>query len=240
MPSNSSATPDLRHSRNAHGTWWRSSASLAAALASATVALGPSDAAADGLGYDGLPPQELCGLCHGLNGISATAKFPKLAGQKVRYIEKQLRDFLQRRRTNDGGQMASIVTEIKPTQFAAAARHFASQPPPKPDVEAIAQYSTTELKSAEAIYLTGRSRDALPACASCHENLNSKLAHAPRLTSQNRRYLAKQLRDFKTGERKNDASGTMASIAAKLPEREIQLLAAFLAARPRSGDQYAR
>ena len=53
----------------------------------------------------------------GLDGISATAKFPKLAGQKKAYIEKQLSDFLAGNRTNDGGQMASIVTEIPPESY---------------------------------------------------------------------------------------------------------------------------
>lgn len=192
-------------------------------------------ALADGLGYDGLPPQELCGLCHGLNGISATSKFPKLAGQKASYIEKQLRDFLNRHRGNDGGQMASIVTEIKPEQFAAAARHFQKQPAPKPDLESLAELSKADVAIARSLINTGRSSDGISACSSCHEASDSKPSYAPHLTAQHQRYLVKQLVDFKSGNRTNDKTNTMPAIAKKLSDREIEILAAYYAGQPRGG-----
>ncbi|MDU0112380.1 cytochrome c [Psychrosphaera aquimarina] len=34
-----------------------------------------------------------CAACHGANGISMIPMYPNLAGQKVAYLEKQLRDF---------------------------------------------------------------------------------------------------------------------------------------------------
>jgi len=202
--------------------------------------ISPPAAQADGLGYDGLPPQELCGLCHGLNGLSATAKFPRLAGQKADYIEKQLQDFLNQRRTNDGGQMVSIVTEIKPAQFKAAARHFAQQPPPKPDLEAISELPANAIETARKLFTEGRPDAEIPACISCHSDRPShkkltKNSAVPLLTSQHQRYLAKQLRDFKSGERGNDVTGTMPAIAAKLSEGEIEIMAAYLAAQPRNG-----
>ena len=60
------------------------------------------------------PAYETCALCHGLFGVSHTAKFPHLGGQKPAYIEAQLRAFLSGFRTNDGGQMSAIVTELQP------------------------------------------------------------------------------------------------------------------------------
>ena len=60
------------------------------------------------------PAYETCALCHGLFGVSHTAKFPNLGGQKQDYIEAQVRSFLEGHRTNDGGQMAAIVTELQP------------------------------------------------------------------------------------------------------------------------------
>lgn len=192
-------------------------------------------ALADGLGYNGLPPQELCGLCHGLNGISATSKFPKLAGQKASYIEKQLRDFLNRHRSNDGGQMASIVTEIKPEQFAIAARHFQNQPVPKPDLEALAGLSKQDAAIARNLVTTGRSSAGIPACSSCHEASDATPAYAPHLSSQHRSYLEKQLKDFKSGIRMNDRTHTMPVIAKKLSDREIEILAAYYAGQPRRG-----
>lgn len=199
------------------------------------LALMSMPATADGLGYDGLPPQELCGLCHGLNGISATAKFPKLAGQKAAYIELQLRDFLTRRRTNDGGQMASIVTEIRPDQFPAAARYFARLKPPPPQGIDESNLPADARKIAASIYANGKPETGLPACKSCHGNGEQSLPAAPHLTAQHAGYLKKQLGDFRSGARSNDSSATMRQIAAKLSQTEVQALAAYLASQPRSG-----
>ena len=91
-----------------------------------------SAARSDGLGDPGEPPQEICGLCHGLDGVSRMSRFPRLAGQKAAYIEKQLGDFRAGRRANDGGQMAAIVTEINDSQVKQVARYFSSLPPPPP------------------------------------------------------------------------------------------------------------
>jgi cytochrome c553 len=220
-----------------HGTTCRGVRKACAVLFAILIAFAvlPRQALADGLGYDGLPPQELCGLCHGLDGISATAKFPRLAGQRVSYIEKQLRDFLKRERGNDGGQMASIVTEIKPAQFAIAARHFAKQRAPEPVAEAAARLKSEEIAFARDLARNGRKADGIPACDSCHGVAKPEHAYTPYLSAQHPRYLAKQLEDFKSGARSNDVSGTMPAIAAKLTDREIEVLAAYYAAQSRRG-----
>lgn len=204
------------------------------ALAAFTLGVMARPALADGLGYDGLPPQELCGLCHSLNGISATAKFPKLAGQKAVYIEKQLRDFLSQSRTNDGGQMANIVTEIKPEQFSDVAKYYSQLPPPPPDTEATAGLSEADIRTAASIFENGRPDAALPACKTCHEAASAPGLVVPLLTSQHARYLEKQLMDFRAGLRSNDPAKTMQKIARKLSDADIRSLAAFLAARARN------
>ncbi len=202
---------------------------------SLSIALGllPLPVWADGLGYDNLPPQELCGLCHGLNGISATAKFPKLAGQKKAYIEKQLSDFLAGRRSNDGGQMASIVTEIPPEKFAVVATYFSGLTPPPAD--AGDNPLSDEAKSlARNIIEKGKPEKGIPACATCHLETNTAAPYAPRITAQHRDYLQKQLTDFREKNRENDTTGTMHKIAAALDESEIEILATYLAATPRA------
>lgn len=188
---------------------------------------------ADGLGYDGLPPQELCGLCHQLNGIGATAKFPKLAGQKAAYIEKQLRDFLAGRRSNDGGQMVTVITEIRPDQFSVVAQYFSKLEPPAPERE---KPTGRELnQSAAAIYERGKPASGVPACRSCHGNHENALPAAPHLTAQHAAYLEKQLMEFRSGARTNDSGATMRGIAEKLSHIEIRALAIYLAAQPRVG-----
>ena len=78
------------------------------------------------------PAYETCALCHGLYGVSHTGKFPNLGGQKQAYIEAQVRAFRDGHRTNDGGQMVTIVTELHPEDIPFAAEWFASQEPPAP------------------------------------------------------------------------------------------------------------
>lgn len=209
-------------------------ATLYALSLSISYCLVPSPAWPDGLGYENQPPQELCGLCHGLNGISATSKFPKLAGQKKAYIEKQLKDFLAGNRSNDGGQMASIVTEIPPEKFKDVATYFSGLEPPPPADENEAALSDDEKAHARRLVEDGRPEKGIPACASCHLETNSALPYAPRLTAQHRNYLQKQLNDFREKNRDNDTTGTMQKIAAALDKSEITILAAYLAATPRA------
>jgi cytochrome c553 len=197
----------------------------------AILAAGP--ALSDGLGYEGAPPQELCGLCHGLNGISATSKFPNLAGQKREYVEKQLRDFLAGRRANDGGQMASIVTEIHEDEFKTAAAYFSALSPPSVS-EGDHSLSAGEIERARSLFERGRNEAGLEPCASCHRETNDRAPQAPYLTAQHRDYLQKQLMDFKNGERSNDTTGTMQAVAAVLDESEIALLSTYLSTLPRA------
>lgn len=196
---------------------------------------GMPPATADGIGYEDAPPQEICGLCHGLDGVSLMSKFPRLAGQKAGYIEKQLHDFREGRRGNDGGQMAAIVTEITEEQIGQVARYFSSLPPPSPFAS---NAGDTVSEAAKHLFHHGDEARGIPACASCHlpgtasETVDAP-AHAPYLTAQHADYIAKQLHDFRDDQRENDGSGKMATIAKALTETEIGSLAAYLASMPR-------
>src|SRR5256885_14219431 len=86
-------------------------------------------ARADIIVTEGVQPWHLCATCHSLDGISAMARFPKLAGQRAAYIVKQVRDFRDGRRSNDGGQMQASASDIVDDDLAKAAAYFASLPP---------------------------------------------------------------------------------------------------------------
>src|SRR5438067_11073136 len=92
-----------------------------------------SFARADMVVTDSMQPWETCAECHSLDGISVMARFPKLAGQRSDYIAKQVRDFRDGRRRNDGGQMVAIAGEISDQDLAKTALYFANLPPPQPD-----------------------------------------------------------------------------------------------------------
>lgn len=189
------------------------------AAATAVLLLGANIANADMIDTAGMEPWEVCGLCHGLDGLSATAKFPRLAAQNPDYIAKQLLDFRDGRRENDGGQMRDIASEVAPDDIPAIAAWFASQQPPAPDA------STADAERGQALY-------AEKDCASCHEGRPEGLA-PPQLQAQHARYLTKQLLDFRDGARTNDPDGVMQAVAEELADDEIEALADYLAASPR-------
>lgn len=51
--------------------------------------------------------ETLCTMCH-LGGFAGQNEIPRVAGQHYDYIVKQLRDFKDKRRTNDAGNMTSV------------------------------------------------------------------------------------------------------------------------------------
>jgi cytochrome c553 len=67
----------------------------------------------------------LCAMCHG-GSFSGQNEIPRVAGQNYEYVVKQLNDFKARRRTNDAGNMSSVVHTLSDE-----------------DVENLAQYITT-------------------------------------------------------------------------------------------------
>ncbi|RMD71962.1 MAG: cytochrome c4 [Gammaproteobacteria bacterium] len=71
-------------------------------------------------------------------------------------------------------------------------------------------------------------------CAGCHgPDGNSPSPQFPKLAGQNARYLVKQLRDYKSGARKDP---TMSGMAAPLSDRDMEDLAAYFASQtPKPG-----
>jgi cytochrome c553 len=84
--------------------------------------------------------------------------------------------------------------------------------------------------SADAANVVAGKAKAKEVCASCHgEDGNSPNADYPKLAGQHRDYLAKALRDYKSGQRKNPI---MAGFASALSKEDIENLAAYFASQP--------
>ena len=66
-----------------------------------------------------------CALCHGPDGESASAVYPRLAAQHPDYLQKQLRDFRDGRRVSD--PMSEMAKDLKDDDIAALAAFFASK-----------------------------------------------------------------------------------------------------------------
>ena len=211
----------MRRPRSGSGSGSRTALALALALAGAA-----PDAAADTLDDSDYAPWEVCGLCHGLNGVSATGRFPMLAGQDAAYLARQVRAFRSGQRTNDGGQMRGVAGELDEQDIARVAGWFAGQPPPPPLTPDQAGLDPRTARLARDLYTApGR---AAPPCAVCHDT-----GPGPRLRAQHPAYLAKQLRDFRDGRRHDAPDGAMARATAGLRDAQIDALAAWLATEAR-------
>ena len=83
---------------------------------------------------------------------------------------------------------------------------------------------------AQAANIEAGKAKAKEVCAACHgENGNSQVPDYPRLSGQHADYLAKALRDYKSGARKN---AIMAGFAGALSKDDIANLAAYFHAQP--------
>lgn len=162
---------------------------------------------------------EVCAMCHGADGLSAVARFPKLAGQKPHYIDYQLRQFRSGLRRNDGGQMQAISTEVQERNIAGVAKYF-SEHAPAASINAAESYQLSVL--GKQLFEQGRA--GVPACQSCHGDPGSL---APWLDGQHRSYLEKQLADFSTGKRVSSIS-PMTKIAESLSDEEISAVSNYL------------
>ena len=180
----------------------------------------PTAGWADMISDEDMAPYEVCALCHGLDGLSAMDKFPRLAGQKPEYILKQINDFRDGRRHNDGGQMSDIVSELAPEEERVVAEWFSTQPHPIPT-----EISSNESDGAKLFEANG--------CGECHGPTPPDGLTAPHVAAQHEAYLAKQLTEFRDGARDNDPEMVMRTRAADLSDEDIAALSAYLAGLPR-------
>ena len=161
-----------------------------------------------------------CALCHGPEGESASAIYPRLAAQHPDYLKKQLKDFRDGRRKSD--TMSDMAKDLKDEDIAALAAFFASKKaggrqPGDVDLAGVGRF----------IFHRGNSFSGVSACASCHGPKGFGTEQLPRLAGQHPAYIETQLKDFNRRERTND-NAIMHSVAAKLTELETKALSVFI------------
>ena len=69
--------------------------------------------------------ETLCTMCHG-TGFLGQNEVPRLAGQQHDYIVKQLKDFKERKRTNDAGNMAAVSKTLSEEDIENLAAYLAN------------------------------------------------------------------------------------------------------------------
>ena len=159
-------------------------------------------------------------MCHGPDGQSASAVYPRLAAQHPDYLAKQLKDVRDGRRKSD--TMTDMAKDLADTDVAGLAAFFAakkagSRQPGDVDLAGVGRF----------IYQRGNPYSGVPACSSCHGPNGHGTQQLPRLAGQHPAYLEAQLKEFSKRERTND-NAVMHTVAAKLTELEIRSVAVFI------------
>lgn len=161
-----------------------------------------------------------CALCHGPEGESASAVYPRLAAQHPDYIIKQLKDFRDGRRKSEA--MADMVKGLQDEDIAGLAAYFASRK------AASRQPGDAEFAGVgRFIFQRGNPYSGVPACTSCHGVNGHGTQQLPRLAGQHPAYLEIQLKEFTKRERTND-NAVMHTIASKLTELETRAVAIYI------------
>jgi cytochrome c553 len=164
----------------------------------------------------------VCAACHGADGNSPIAIYPKLAGQSAGYIVKQLQEF--KAGTRKDPVMAPMAAALSEQDMLEIASHFAAQK------VAVADLAGSDI--GQKLYFGGHVKRKITACVACH-GANGKgmnKAGFPTIAGQNEAYLKAQLMKFKNGERNNDYNTMMQSVASKLSANDIDELAKYMAA----------
>lgn len=161
-----------------------------------------------------------CAVCHGREGESANAIYPRLAAQHPDYMIKQLTDFREGRRKGDAmPEMAKDLTDAQIKDLAAwfSSRPAGSKKPREADLAAMGRY----------IFTQGNPFSGVAACTSCHGEQGYGTQTLPRLAGQHPVYLETQLKEFGNRVRTND-NAIMHTIASKLTELERHAVAAYI------------
>lgn len=181
----------------------------------------------DGDPKAGKTKSELCHGCHGVDGISIDpTTFPNLAGQYAGYIFKQVQDFqLGNRQDDTMSAMAATVTSLQDLKDIAV--YFAQQKTMKGKAT-----GSAASKKGQDIFQNGVPKSGVYGCVNCHGKNGKGRGKGnslfPVIGGQQKAYLLKQLKDFKSGKRKNDPANMMADIAKKLSDSEIDAVAEYL------------
>ena len=165
---------------------------------------------------------QVCAGCHAVDGNSAAAANPKLAGLNSEYLNKQLTEYKSGARKNP--VMGGIVATLTPQDMLNLAAYFSAQQP-KPGTSK----DQTLALHGQKIYRGGVLGAGVPACASCHGAQGKGIpVQFPRLAGQHGDYIYAQLNSFRVGARANDGAKMMQTIAAKMTDADMKAVSAYI------------
>lgn len=170
----------------------------------------------------GKQKSQTCAACHGADGNSTNPDWPRLAGQHVGYLVKQLKDFKAGDRQN--AQMAPMASPLSKEDMQDLAAYYSSRK------GKIGSTDPKYVETGERIYRYGNADTGVPACMACHgpNGAGNPAALYPKLGGQHAAYTITQLKAFRAGERSNDPNKVMRMVAEKMTDAEIEAVAHYI------------
>jgi cytochrome c553 len=184
----------------------------------------------------------VCAACHGSDGNSGAAIYPKLAGLGENYLYKQLQDIKTGARVVP--QMIGMLNGLSDQDLQDIAAYYADQSmqlsgAQDMQVKLNSGSNINALDLGKTTYRFGNPETGVPACSGCHAptGVGNAPAGYPRLGGQFADYIAKQLREFRTGDRTNDEQQVMRAVAEHMSEAEITAVANYIAGLYAGGER---
>ncbi len=165
----------------------------------------------------------VCAACHGADGNSVMAIWPKLAGQHSEYLVLQMKAFKDAKLRNDPS-MLGMMAPLSEQDMKNVAAFFATQE------RVIGETDPKLLKRGESIYRGGDQEKHITACIACHGPKGAGNAQAgfPALSGQQSAYVVKQLQDYKSGVRLTDVNHIMRDISSRMDKSDMEAVASYI------------
>jgi cytochrome c553 len=164
-----------------------------------------------------------CTWCHGASAQGYTPA-PRLAGQRIRYIEQQLMSFSERTRDSPFSKqfMWGAAANLSPQTVRDLAVYFSRLPP-----RAAGDGDRERVARGEAIYQRGMPEANIAACVACHGPNAEGIGEIPRLGGLAYTYLKRRLEQWGEGYH-GAVQLPMPHIASQLSQNQIEELASYL------------
>lgn len=175
----------------------------------------------------------MCAGCHGSDGNSMVASFPKLAGLGEKYMTAQLRAVKSGERVIV--EMTGILDASSDQDLQDMAAFYDSQTRQISGAQDITLIGISDSDEAlaygENVYRGGNMKTGVAACTGCHSpagNGNNPAGY-PALGGQHADYIAKQLLAYRRGERAGGSNAKiMQGVAENLSDKEITAVANYI------------
>lgn len=169
-----------------------------------------------------------CARCHGADGLGrGLPAFPKLAGQKFRYLLASLQAFASG--TRHSGIMQPVAARLRPAEMRALARYYSSLPAAKAITHEAP--SAAAVEHGREIALRGIPLERVPACQACHGPSDEPRNPVyPLLAGQYAEYLVLQLQLFKDERRGGtEYANVMRPAAHRLTPEQMRAVSLYYA-----------